>query len=92
MIESSNTNGTVISDVSKFPKESLNCWQYGYDNCSGVCKWTGENSATGGCRSKSEISSDIIESVCLLATNRDSCTSIDSYCEWTGYKCAPYTE
>lgn len=92
VIEPSNTNNSIISDVSKFPKESLNCWKYGYDNCSGVCKWTGENSATGACRSKSEISSNIVESVCSLATDRDSCTSIDSYCEWTGYKCAPYTE
>lgn len=87
-----NSNNTVVSDISKFPKDSLNCWQHGYDTCSGVCKWSGENAGTGGCRSASEVSESIVKDVCSLATDRDQCTSLDSYCEWTTYSCAPYSE
>lgn len=87
-----NNNNTVVSDISKFPKDSLNCWQHGYDTCSGVCKWSGENAGTGGCRSASEVSESIVKDVCSLATDRDQCTSLDSYCYWTTYSCAPYSE
>ena len=92
--EPADKNNNVISDISKFPKESLDCWMYGYDNCIGhdTCGWTGENSTFGTCHSKVEVSPSIVAGVCALATEREQCNSLDSYCEWLGYRCASYTE